>query len=281
MKEGNVQAAMFAVYPTHKTNLILKGLDLWFRLVNNPANGLMQIKTVEDFSRVKGQGKKGAILHFEGAGGIDLKHRLLRIGYHLGLRTMSLTWSNVNNYATGALFTNSQKKTGLTDKGRALIEEAQALGITIDVSHLNDLSFWDVYEVTKKPIIASHSNSRAIANVPRNLTDDQIKAIKEKRGTIGINFSTQFLIGKNPREVNKNLGFEVIKKHIDYIENLTDINTIAVGSDFDGTVVPEFIKDCTCYPKLWKFLIENGYSESDIKKVSHENLIRVFYKTWN
>ena len=88
MEEGNVQAAIFAIYPASSTNRILKGLDLWFKFVFNPINGLMQIRRIDDFAKIQASGKRGAILHFEGAGGIDKTFRLLRIAYRLGLRTM-------------------------------------------------------------------------------------------------------------------------------------------------------------------------------------------------
>jgi membrane dipeptidase len=280
MKRGNVQAALFAIYPTSSLNYIIKSLDNWFQLVNNPKNGLVQIKNIEDFKKVSDMGKKGAVLHFEGAGGIDKNFRFLRIAHNLGLRTIGLSWANVNKFATGAMFKDPQKKTGLTKKGKELVSAAQSLGITIDVSHLNVPSFWDVYEAAQKPIFASHSNARSIVNHPRNLTDDQIKAIHEKRGTIGINFGMEFLNSKHPGKENYEMGFDHIKNQIDYIVKLADINTVAIGSDFDGTKTPNCLKDCSKYPDLWNFLIENGYSKQDVEKISHENLMRLFRDTW-
>ena len=280
MKEGNVLAAIFAIYPASTVYKIIKGLDLWFQLVSNPMNELMQIKSVEDFSKVQKLGKKGAVLHFEGAGGIDDKFRLLRIGYHLGLRTMGLSWANVNKFATGAMFKDPQKETGLTNQGKELVIEAQSLGITIDVSHLNEPSFWDTFEITKKPIFASHSNARSIVNHPRNLTDDQIRAIQEKKGTIGINFGMGFLNAKQPGKDNYDLGFDSIKNQIDHIVEVADINSVAIGSDFDGTNTPKCVKDCSTYQDLWDFLLENGYSKQDAEKISHLNLLRVFKDTW-
>ncbi len=280
MKEGNVLAALFAVYPASTVNKIIRGLDLWIQLISNPMNELMQIKSVEDFSKVQKLGKKGAVLHFEGAGGIDDKFRLLRIGYHLGLRTMGLSWANVNKFATGAMFKDPQKGTGLTDKGKELVIEAQSLGIAIDVSHLNEPSFWDTFEITEKPIFASHSNARSIVNHPRNLTDDQIKAIHEKHGTIGINFSMDFLNSEQPGKDNYDLGFDSITNQLDYIIEVADINIVAIGSDFDGTNTPKCVKDCSKYPDLWDFLLENGYNKQDVEKISHLNLLRLFKETW-
>ena len=281
MKEANVQAALFAIESGYTMESLIKTMDIWFKLVSNPDNGLIQIKTVSDFEKVKNSENVGAVLHFEGLSGMDDELKLLRLGYHLGLRTMGLTWSNVNNFATGVrVTTKRQRRTGLTDLGRGLVKEAQDLGITIDVSHLNDQSFWDLYEITEKPIIATHSNARYICDHPRNLTDDQIKAINEKHGTIGINFCMKFLDPEHPGEMYTNLGLDVIKKHIDHIVNLSDINTVALGSDYDGTSVPNIVGDCTKLPDLWNYLLENGYSEQDINKISHQNLLRVFENTW-
>lgn len=280
MQEGNVQAALFAIFPAMTKRNILDGLDQWFKVASDSLNRIYQVKTIEDFSIAKQENKIGAVLHFEGAGGIDKKFQLLRLGYQMGLRTMGLSWSNVNRYATGSIFKGDQVETGLTDRGINLMEEAQKLGITIDVSHLNDLSFWDVIKNTSKPIIASHSNARAVCNHLRNLTDDQIKAVHEKKGTIGINYSKGFLLEMDFENPVLEVGLNIFKKHIDHIVNLTDINTIALGSDYDGTTVPECLKDSSSFPILFEYLLENGYSDQDVKKLASENLLRVFKDTW-
>jgi len=281
MKEGNVQAALFAIESGYTMESLIKNIDIWLKFVSNPSNGLIQIKSITDFNKLRNSEKLGAIFHFEGATGIDDDLKLLRIGYHLGLRSMGLTWSNVNKFGTGVrVTTKKQRRTGLTDMGRDLIRKAQTLGITIDVSHLNDQSFWELYEITEKTIIATHSNARSVCNHPRNLTDDQIKAIHEKHGTVGINFCMKFLDPEHPGEDFTNLGLDIIKNHIDHIVDLSDINTVAIGSDFDGTTVPNCVRDCTRFPALWDYLLENGYSKQNLKKIAHENLIRVFKRTW-
>lgn len=281
MKEGNVKTALFALYPMRRKINFKKGLDLWFQLVSNPNNHLEQVKSIGDFEKIKTSDKIGAILHFEGAGAIDKELKLLRNAYDLGLRSMSLTWSNTNKFGNGSRFQGKQPKEGLTPLGRKLVVEAQTLGITIDVSHSNDPTFWDIYEIAEKPIIATHSNARSINAHVRNLTDDQIKAIHEKKGLIGMNFSMGFLNPGKPGEKDLNMGFEVIKTHFDHIINLSDINTVAIGSDFDGTDVPNCVKDPTTFPALWEFLLNNGYSEKDIEKISHDNFLRIFKDTWN
>jgi membrane dipeptidase len=281
MRDANVLAALFAIESGYTMESLISSMDKWFKFASNSENKILQIKDIADFDMLKDHDGVGAIMHFEGVSGIDEEFKLLRLGYHLGLRSMGLTWSNVNKFATGVrVTTKRQRKTGLTDLGRDLVREAQHLGITIDVSHLNDQSFWDLYEITDKPIIATHSNARLVCDHPRNLTDDQIKAIHEKKGTIGINFSMGFLDPEHPGEHYTNLGMDVIKKHIDHIVELTDVNTAAIGSDYDGTSIPNCVRDCTKLPEFMHFLLNNGYSEQDLNKISHLNLIRVFKATW-
>ncbi len=281
MKEGSVSAALFAIFPAMTKKHIINGLDEWFKLVNNPENHLYHIKSIEDFKNAENSNKIGAVLHFEGAGGIDKDFALLRLSYQLGLRSMGLSWSNVNKFATGALFDQKQEDRGLTEKGKKLLITAQKMGITIDVSHLNDPSFWDAIEITNKPIIATHSNCRSICNVPRNLTDKQIIAIHEKHGAIGLNFGLRFLSEEHKQAKSSvELPLEVFKSHIDHIVNLTDINTVAIGTDFDGTMIPSNISGSNDFPKFFDYFLENGYSEQDLKKLGHENLLRVFKDTW-
>jgi len=280
MREGKVQAALFAIYPAMSRYNLINGLDIWFKLVEDPKNELMHIKKVSDFDKAKKEGKIGAVLHFEGAGGIDSEFQILRLAYRLGLRTMGISWSNINNYATGMLFQGPQVDRGLTLEGKELVKESQKLGITIDASHLNEPSFWDLMDVTEKPIFASHSNARAIGPHQRNLTNEQIKAIYDTKGTIGINFCASFLDKEmriNPDPVD--LPLEIFKEHIDHIVEQTDINTVAMGSDYDGATVPECMSDCSTFPKLLDFLSDT-YSKDDLEKIGSKNLMRVFSDTW-
>ena len=161
-----------------------------------------------------------------------------------------------------------------------LVIEAQKLGITLDVSHMNDLAFWDFLKVTNKPFMATHSNTRVIGNHLRDLTDDQLKAIQEKRGTIGLNFGGLFLNSTITKENVNSLTLEDYKKHIDHIVEVTDINTVAIGSDYDGTTISYCMKDVSYLPKLWEYLLDNGFSKEDLNKISHKNLLRVFKDTW-
>ncbi len=274
MREGNVSAALFAVYPASSNFSISSGVDYWFKLVENPENSLMQIRNLDDFEKARQSDKIGAILHFEGAGGLDSEFVMLRNFHRLGLRSMGLSWSNMNQFATGI---GTIEERGLTSEGKALVSEMQSLGILVDVSHLNEKSFWDVVEITGKPIIASHSNAYSICNHVRNLKDEQIQAIRDTNGTIGINLCTMFLDPQKREE--DHITFELIKKHFDHIVEKAGINHISLGSDYDGATVPSILKDISYYPKLLEFL-RNTYSRKDIDKIAYQNFLRVFKATW-
>ncbi|MHA1198817.1 MAG: dipeptidase [Candidatus Heimdallarchaeaceae archaeon] len=283
LKKGGVGAAFFAIFPSWSDFDIYRGVDQWFKLVENPKNQLKLIKKVEDLKKCQSENKVGAILHFEGSGGLDSDLINLRNYYRLGLRSMGLSWSNVNRFATGVAYNPRTGEgldldRGLTSEGRELVKEMNDLGIIVDVSHLNEKSFWDVVEATTKPIIASHSNAYTVCGHFRNLKDDQIKAIAEKNGTIGLNFCVAFLHSEKQKE---EIQLEDMRKHIDYIVDLVGIDHISFGSDYDGATVPDVVKDVSYFPILVKHLEDNGYSQDDIEKISSKNFLRVISDVWN
>ena len=169
LRKGGVIAAFFAIFPARSDYDITRGVDAWFNLVETPINSLMHIKKVEDLEKCRSEDKVGAILHFEGSGGIDEDLYKLRSYHRLGLRSMGLSWSNVNKFATGV--GSGEKKRGLTYLGKELVAEMEKLGIIVDISHLNEKSFWDVVEAAKKPFIASHSNYFSVSDHELNLKD--------------------------------------------------------------------------------------------------------------
>lgn len=282
LRKGGVGAAFFAIFPSWSDFDIFRGVDQWFKLIEEPTNQLMQIKKVEDFEICKRENKIGVILHFEGSGGLDSNFINLRNYYRLGLRSMGLSWSNVNRFATGVTFNPRTGEgfnldRGLTQEGRELVTEMNELGIIVDVSHLNEKSFWDVIDTTSKPVIASHSNAFSICNHFRNLKDEQIEAIAEVNGTIGLNFCVSFL---HPEKKKEEIQLEDMRKHVDHIVNLVGINHISFGSDYDGATVPDVVKDVSYFPVLVEHLESNGYGSEDIEKISHKNFLRVMKDVW-
>ncbi|MHA1681627.1 MAG: dipeptidase [Promethearchaeota archaeon] len=276
MKNGRFLAALFAIFPAYTPGDLQLGIDRWKELVQDEANELFHVKKVEDFKSSRDRGKIGAILHVEGAGGITGDPFTLQGLYERGLRTLGITHNKDNLFGTCV---KTGARGGLTEKGVNLVIEAQELGITIDVSHLSDASFWDVFDASSKPFFASHSNARKICPHPRNLTDEQVAAISEKKGTIGLNFGSGFIDPEmNPKA---ELDLKAFKRHVDHISDTGSINVLAIGSDYDGTFISDCVGKASKITRLYEYLLVNGYSKCDIAKISHENLLRLFKKTWN
>lgn len=203
--------------------------------------------------------------------------------YNRGVRMITLTW----NFPNGIGYPNLSYpindfselkhlniKDGLTDFGKQYIKEMERLGIIIDVSHLGDKGFYDVFENTTKPFVASHSNARSVCNVARNLSDDMILKLASRGGVMGINFCGDFL--KETPTGGAKSSIKSIIEHIDYIKGLVGIDYIGLGSDFDGIEPSLEIKNASYMPTLEKALEEHGYSKEEIEKIFYKNVLRVY-----
>ena len=213
-----------------------------------------------------------SLLAIEEGGAIDGSLEALRCLYELGVRAMTLTWSNRNDIADGV---NEEKSGGgLTVFGRQVVAEMNKLGMLVDVSHIAPAGFWDVIEASTKPIIATHSNVKALCPHPRNLDDAQIKAINENDGLIGITFAGQFL----ENDYN-DACIESVYRHIDHMLNLMgNDDHIGFGSDFDGISHPPYnIQGVQDYKPLVDFLATK-YSDSTIAKITHQNVLSLLGK---
>jgi membrane dipeptidase len=222
----------------------------------------------------------GAIMHFEGADPISEDLRELRWYYEAGLRSLGIVWSRSTVFGHGVQLGRGYQPptSGLTDAGKHLVEECNRLGIVVDVSHLNEAGFWDVASVATKPFIASHSDAFAISPHQRNLTDEQIRAIAKADGAIGINLANSFIRPDRGRETDTTLAMVVA--HIDHIVGLVGDRHIAIGTDFDGTDVPEVLADATKLPLLLQELRRKGYSDAMLEQVTHGNFVRVLEAVW-
>lgn len=211
-----------------------------------------------------------AILSIEGGEGI-YSLSALRNYYRLGVRIAALTWNFSNHIASGALEEDAAR--GLTEFGKEVVNEMNRLGMLIDVSHLNRKSFYDIANITKMPVIATHSCSDAICRHERNLTDDQFNVIKQSGGCVGINFYPAFLTNGDKCTVDD------IVKHIDHFMELGGEDNIGIGADFDGVdCLPEGINGVQDVYKVFDRLLQNGYTEKQIEKISHRNFERILEK---
>jgi membrane dipeptidase len=226
------------------------------------------------------RGKIAALIGIEGGHAIEDSLRLLRDYYALGVRYMTLTHTNTNNWADSSGDMTKAGVThhnGLTGFGKEVVREMNRLGMMVDISHVADKTFWDALDVSKSPLIASHSSCRALANVPRNMTDEMIVALAGKGGVIQINFNCGFLSTTATGEPGKpRAKLADVVAHIDHVKQIAGIGAIGIGSDFDGVdCTPEGLDDVSKFPNLTRALLEKGYSPEDIRKIYGGNLLRV------
>ena len=236
-------------------------------------NGIyvLQVRTAEDAGNVL-KHKAATLLAIEEGGAIDGSLEALRCLYELGVRAMTLTWSNRNDIADG--INEEATGSGLTLFGKQVVAEMNRLGMLVDVSHISTAGFWSVIETSTKPIIATHSNAKSLCSHPRNLNDEQIKALAQNGGLAGITFAGQFL-----EEDWRNACIESVYKHIDYMLNLIGNDEhIGFGSDFDGISHPPYnIQGVQDYKPLIEYL-SKYYSDETINKITHQNVINLLQK---
>ena len=209
--------------------------------------------------------------------------RLLRDFYDLGVRYMTLTHANSNGWADSSGDANKPNN-GLSPFGKNVVHEMNRLGMMVDVAHVSDKTFWDALETSKAPIFSSHSSCRALADVPRNMTDQMITAMAKKGGVIQINFSCGFLkkgsgaagsTGGSTGAVPRATVADVVK-HINHAVEIAGVDAVGLGSDFDGiTCAPEGLDSVDKWPNLTRALLEEGYTAAEIRKIYGENTLRV------
>lgn len=234
------------------------------REVNANSDKIAIAYTPEEIEENRANGRMSAILTLEGTAGIDYNAELLEDLHTIGFRVVSLGW-NEKNPLTGS----NQTGGGLTDQGREFVREAQRVGMLVDVSHISDEGFWDIMKITEAPIIATHSNSRALCQHPRNLTDDMFRAIVETGGVAGYNLCAAFN-GDNP-------DLDTACDHIFHFLSLDHTGThVALGGDLDGiTNMPQGFAGVQSWPALAQRLSERGLDEHTIQNIFWSNAIGV------
>lgn len=239
------------------------------------------IKNKLDLENVIKTNKLGIVLSLEGFEPLYAQLELLDMYYRFGVRAGMLTWNNKNEFAYGT----NEKSGGLTDLGKLAIEKMNELGILVDVSHLNEEGFWDIININKRPTIASHSNARRLFNHPRNLTDEQIKAIAKSGGVIGAVSYFSKVDEKNPNKIrtrdDKSETIMDVIKHIEYIIKLVGYDHVAFGFDFNmylGDFGVKGLESAKKIPNLIELLLERGHSYENVKKIAGGNWIRVLKK---
>jgi membrane dipeptidase len=289
-KEGGLDAAFFSIYmpgtitgpEAVKRSLIL--IDHVRSLAEKHPNEIVLATTAAEVRAAHKAGKFAALMGMEGGHMIDDSLAVLRDYQRLGVRYLTLSHSVNTNWSDSS--GDTPKHNGLTDFGKDVVRELNRLGMLVDISHVSDKTFWDALETSKAPLVASHSSLRSISGHPRNMTDDMIRALGGKGGVIMINYSRSFLSDelyqaglKNvPPAERPTVSWEKIVEHIDHAAKLVGATHVGLGSDFDGTTVPDGMDDVSMLPKITAALLDKGYSEQDVKNILGENILRLLEK---
>lgn len=312
--EGGVHAPFFAFWVPvffRGAEAVRRTLDLrdaMQSVLDTHKDQIELATTAADIRRIVKARKIAAFLTLEGGHAIDDDLRVLRTYYRLRIRSMTLTHARNNNWADSS--TDTPLHNGLTDFGKEVVREMNRLGMLIDLAHVSDKTFYDALAVSTKPVIVSHSSMRAISNVPRNVSDDMLRALARNGGVIGINFGMGFI---NPKDVEalrlateteaeaptltgkaldkyamenarKLFGkrtrvvatVEDVADHIDHAVKIAGIEHVGIGSDFDGiSSTANGLEDVSKMPALVAVLLQRGYPECDLKKILGENTLRV------
>jgi membrane dipeptidase len=221
------------------------------------------------------------VLHLEGAEAIDPALEALDLWHAAGLRSIGPVWSRSNAFGHGVPFvfpSSPDIGPGLTDAGLELVRRCAQLGIMIDLSHMNEAGFWDVARLDVGPLVASHSGVHAISAGPRNLTDAQLDQIGASGGLVGIVFAPGFLRPDFADDPDTSLS--LIVEHARYVADRIGVEHVALGSDFDGTTVPDALGDVRGLPRLIGEFSEGGFSAREIEAIAWGNWRRVLAAWW-
>ena len=222
-----------------------------------------------------------AILHMEGAEAIGADLDALHAFHAMGLRSLGPVWSRPTVFGHGVPFafpSTPDTGDGLTEAGKRLIRECNALKIMVDLSHINERGFDDVAAISDAPLVATHSNAHAITPSSRNLTDRQLAAIADSKGMVGLNYATSFL--RRDGKQSADMGWEDVLAHLDHLIEKLGEDHVGLGSDFDGATIPRGIGDVTGLPALQQAMLDHGYGEALVRKLSSENWLSLLDRTW-
>src|SRR5215472_6265962 len=319
LRRGHVGAVFFGIpveplnFPPHLwIPRALELIDAVHQQARQHSRDLEIALTADDVRRIHRAGKIAALMGVEGGHMIQDSLSVLRDYYRLGVRYMTLTHFKTNDWADSG--TDVAAHNGLTVYGRDVVREMNRIGMMVDISHVSDKTFYDVLEVSRAPVIASHSSLRALCDIPRNMSDEMVRALARKGGLVNINFNAAYLdrktydaftafrdqrdreiadmlslnIGNSRRwELKRaiqqhyraqlpNAGIDAVLRMIDHAVKVAGADHVGFGSDFDGVsgMVPVGMEDVSRYPDLVRGLIDMGYADADIRKIMGENLLR-------
>jgi len=309
-RAGNLGAEFFSIWVEPESNAghfarhTFDLIDSVYEQAARHPDRMMMAFSVADIERAHKEKKLASLMGIEGGHSIENDMHLLRDYYRLGVRYMTLTWSNTNEWGDSS--------------GKQLVLEMNRLGMMVDISHVSDKTFWDAIAITKAPLMASHSSARALTNAPRNMTDDMLRAVAKNGGVVDVNFFSAFddqacwdavqaqqkaieaavrarmaqhkAEGKPTTFIEQDIvvrewmmriprpPLKVLIDNIDHIAKVAGVDHVGLGSDFDGVAgaTPQGMDSAADLPKITQALVDRGYSASDIRKILGGNVLRVF-----
>jgi membrane dipeptidase len=312
LRKGGLDAVFMSIYMSgtvtgpQAVNDALELIAAVHKLAEDLPAEISLCTTADEVRRAHREGKVAVLLGMEGGHMINSSLPILRTYARLGVRYVTLTHSVNTDWADSS--GDQPKHKGLTEFGRRVVRELNRLGVMVDISHVADTTFWNALEISRAPMIASHSSSRVIAQHHRNMTDEMMKALAAKGGVIQINYAVQFLddaraqyslriadrqralerqfpgsqnVNRRQAEIVREFGsapqvpWEKIVEHIDHVAKLVGPDHVGLGSDFDGATMPVGMEDVTQLPKITEALLRRHYSEADIRKILGENTLRL------
>lgn len=324
MKEGGIDVQIFSIFCDENYGngtayaFANREIDSLYAYVARNPSKMMIVKTPADLDIAVKKKVLGSMMGVEGGHMIEDRIDYLQALYDRGARYMTLTWNNSTSWASSAADERAKNDLGhpygLNSFGEQVVRKMNELGMIVDISHVGEKTFYDAIRVTTKPVIASHSCTYALCPVPRNMTDDQIRALGKNNGVIQLNFYSGFvdstfskknnafikkhqaekdsILKINPSDFYANLfihekykeeidntrpSLSLLIDHLDHIVKLIGVDHVGLGSDFDGiNSAPRELNDVTNMPLITEELIKRGYSKKDIFKILGGNFIRVF-----
>lgn len=329
LKQGGVTGEFFSIYVDRQyaapewiaKNYATQGgsarraldlIDVSYRMIEKYPRELLLATSTADIRRAKKEGKVGVLFGIEGGHAIENSLPALREFYRLGVRYMTLTHNNTNEWADACC--DTARHGGLSEFGKEVVAEMNRLGMLVDVSHVSDETMSDVLDVSKAPVIASHSSARVFSNHKRNVPDELLKRIAQNGGVVMVNFYPAFLdervrvaglerdqklkaqrdalreqfkddqkrLDEELKRLNDanpipNTTLSMLVDHIEHIAKVAGIDHVGLGSDFDGVPnLPEGLRDVADLPVITYELLRRGHSDADVLKILGGNFMRVF-----
>lgn len=272
-QKSGMYLQLFAMFtrpaePNIALRAILKQVEKFHAELQANQESMYGLRKYQDLYQPDNQGKLAAVLHLEGGECLGNDLDILRLLHRMGLRSMGLTWNNRNQLADGA--GEGDAGGGLSMLGRKVVAEMERLGMLLDLSHIAVKSFYDALDYYRQPVLVSHANVYALCKHWRNLNDDQLKALRDHGGVIGITQVADFVSETRP-------NLDTMIDHIVYIAELIGIEHVALGSDFDGAD-HMVINDVAGYSCLPEHLTKRGFSNQEIDMILHQNALSVLQK---